>query len=221
MQMETVSARENAESLFAIARRVLSGEPVAPPPPVNPIDLKSGIDRALRQTNRNTAAGDNLVFLAARAISVVEGTLVATDAIDACLSEAQDLVSHALAAVDPGARALFAERFIELVNRVDTIASGATFEGLNLINLGKDKIELVSPVGGQPRHAVGHIVLTASERGLGLKLPKNAFRDDAEIEAKAACLTRARARLIKAADTFLNQASMMAPYLEPAAAAAA
>jgi hypothetical protein len=166
------------------------------------------------------SARETQAHAAARSIAVVEGTLVAIDAIDACLAEAHELVSHALAAADPQARALFAARFAELCARVDTIAAGAVFQGVNLINLGRDKIEIVSPVGSQPRHEIGHIVLVAGERGLGLRQPRDHFRDDQDIESCASGLTHARARLIKAADTFLNQASMMAPFLTAETAAA-
>jgi hypothetical protein len=220
IRYEVGDERAGAEGLFAMARRILAGDQPPPPPPTEAIDLRSGIGRAIKSARNAGAGAQSVAAAAARAIGVVEGTLVATDSIDAALSEAQDAVSHALAAASPETRALCAQRFADLAARIDTIVAGATFDGVNLINLSRDNIEIVTPIGGQPHHAIGHIVLTTNERGLNLKLPRGGFREDAEIEAVAAALMRARARLIKAADTFLNQASCLAPLMDGASAAA-
>jgi hypothetical protein len=220
VQYDLKNDRGGQEGLFAMARRVLAGGDATPEPPVEAIDMKSGIGRALRHAKSSQAAARNMVEKAARAISVVEGTLVATDAVDAALAEMQDIVSHALAAQDADARLLCAQRFAALIERIDTIVNGAMFDGVNLINLGRDNIELVSPIGGRPHHAISHIVLVSGERGLNLKIPRGGFREDQEIEASGYALTRARARLIKAADTFLNQASCLAPLLQGDSAAA-
>jgi hypothetical protein len=205
--------REDASGLFALARRILSGGEATPEAPVEPIDMKNGIGRALRHVKSARQTTRSAAEKAALAIAVVEGTLVATDAVDAALSEMQDVVSHALAAQEPEARLLCAQRFANLIERIDTIVAGAVFDGVNLIDLGRGSIDLVSPIGSQPRHAIGHIVLVTGERGLNLKAPSQGFVADAEIEATGHALTRARARLIKAADTFLNQASCLAPLL--------
>lgn len=220
VQYEAHKGREQAGGLFALARRVLAGGEATPEPPAEPIDLKSGIGRALRLAKNGQQNANSMMEKAAQAISVVEGTLVATDAIDAALSEMQDVVSHALAAQDPDARLLCAQRFCDLIERIDTIVAGAAFDGVNLIDLGRGSIDLISPVGGNPRHSISHIVLAANERGLNLSPPRQGFRTDAEVEATGQALTRARARLIKAADTFLNQASCLAPYLGVDSAAA-
>lgn len=216
-----LETRTDAQGLFALARRILAGEAEPAPAPIDPIDIRSGIDRALRQARRQPSAALAQAHAAARAISIVEGTLVAIDTIHADLAEAQELASHALASTDPAMRALLAERYLDLINRIDTVAAGATFDGTNLINSGKDSIEIMIPAAGQPRHAVGHIRLQASAGGLDLTPPREAFQNDEEIERAASELTRARARLIKSVDTFLNQASMLAPALEGSAMVAA
>jgi hypothetical protein len=220
IQYDMRDNRDGAGGFFAAARKILAGRVAAPEPAAEPVDMKNGIGRALRHANSSQQSTRSMAEKAARAIAVVEGTLVAADAIDAALSEMQDVVSHALAAQHADTRLLCAQRFAALTERVDAVVNGATIDGVNLINLSRDNIELVSPVGGRPHHAISHIVLAPGERGLNLKIPRGGFREDHEIEAAGHALTRARARLIKAADTFLNQASCLAPLLDGESAAA-
>ena len=212
--MSVQQLREEAQGLFAYARRVLSGDKEEPvEAPVEPVDIRSGIDRALRQTRRSNTGTATLAETAARAVAAVEGTLVAIDSIHNCLSEALELTAEALAHPDDTKRAMIADRYEDLRARIDTIAGGATFEGVNLIDGARKTIELTMPECGQPRHAIGHITLVAGERGLALKAPSELFSSNDEIEAARMSLLSARQRLERAAETFLNQASVLAPHL--------
>lgn len=210
--MSVQQKRDDAQGMFAYARRVLSGKEEPDPAPVDPVDIRSGIDRALRQTRR-PGVPVSVTETAARAVSTVEGTLVAIDSIHSYLSEALDLTAEALSNPDETMRAMIADRYEELRSRIDTVAAGATFEGVNLIDGARKTIELTMPEGGQPRHAVGHITLVAGERGLSLKAPSELFASNDEIEAARLSLFAARQRLERAAETFLNQASLLAPHL--------
>jgi hypothetical protein len=91
---------------------------------------------------------------------------------------------------------------------LDTIS-----EGVNLIDGGRDTLEVRIPAAGAPRHAINHITLVAGERGLSLKSPADLFASTDEIDAARHTLLAARQRLERATDTFLNQASMLAPHL--------
>jgi hypothetical protein len=210
--MSVSEQRAEAQGMFAYARRILSRQEEPVEAPVEPVDIRSGIDRALRQTKRGYTPR-SLAENAARAVSVVEGTLVAIDTINDYLTEALDLTAAALSHPDPTKRAMIADRYEELRGRVDTVAAGATFDGTNLIDGARGAIELMLPDGGQPRHAIGHITLVAGERGLALKAPSEQFGSNDEIEAARASLGNGRIRLQKAAETFLNQASLLAPQL--------
>lgn len=211
--MSVQQKRAEAQGLFAYARRVLSGEAAPVDAPVDPVDIRSGIDRALRQSRRTSSAPTSFTESAARAVATVEGTLVAIDSIHFYLTEALDLTAEALAHPDATKRAMIADRYEELRQHIDTVAAGATFEGVNLIDGARAAIELVMPDGGQPRHAIGHITLVAGERGLSLKAPSEQFASDDEIDATRLTLVAARQRLERAAETFLNQASVVAPHL--------
>jgi len=210
--MSIQQKRVEAEGLFAYARRVLSGKEEPVTAPVDPVDIRSGIDRALRQV-RPVGAHASVTETAARAVSAVEGTLVAIDSIHSYLSEALDLTAEALAHPDETMRAMIADRYEELRSRINTVAAGATFEGVNLIDGARKTIEVTIPEGGHPRHAIGHITLVAGERGLSLKSPNELFATNDEIEAARLTLFAARQRLDRAAETFLNQASLLAPHL--------
>ena len=210
--MSVSQQRAEAQGMFAYARRILSRQEEPVEAPVEPVDIRSGIDRALRQTKRGYLPRSHAEN-AARAVSVVEGTLVAIDTINDYLTEALDLTAAALSHPDPTKRAMIADRYEELRSRVDTVAAGATFDGTNLIDGARGAIELTLPDGGQPRHAIGHITLVAGERGLALKAPSEQFGSNDEIEAARSSLANGRTRLQKAAETFLNQASLLAPQL--------
>ena len=211
--MSVQQKRADAQGLFAYARRVLSREAAPVDAPVDPVDIRSGIDRALRQSRRTSGAPTTFTETAARAVAAVEGTLVAIDSIHFYLSEALDLTAEALAHPDATKRAMIADRYEELRQHIDTVAAGATFEGVNLIDGARATIELIMPDGGHPRHAIGHITLVAGERGLSLKAPSEQFASDDEIDASRLTLIAARQRLERAAETFLNQASVVAPHL--------
>jgi hypothetical protein len=211
--MSVQQKRAEAQGLFAYARRILSREETPPEAPVDPVDIRSGIDRALRQARRPSTAPATFAESAARAVATVEGTLVAIDSIHSYLGEALELTADALAHPDATKRAMIADRYEELRQHIDTVAAGATFEGINLIDGARAAIELILPEGGQPRHAIGHITLVAGERGLSLKSPSEQFSSNDEIEAARLTLFAARQRLERAAETFLNQASVVAPHL--------
>jgi hypothetical protein len=211
--MSVSQQRAEAQGLFAYARRILSGQQEPSDAPVEPVDIRSGIDRALRQTKRGAFTSPSIAEATARAISVVEGTLVAIDSINSYLTEALDLTAAALAHPDITKRAMIADRYEELRGRVDTVAAGATFDGTNLIDGARGAIELMLPDGGQPRIAIGHITLVAGDRGLALKAPSEQFVSNDEVEAARASLAVATRRLQRAAETFLNEASLLAPQL--------
>jgi hypothetical protein len=211
--MSVQQKRAEAQGLFSYARRVLSREQTPSDAPVDPVDIRSGIDRALRQARRGSYVSGSFEESAARAVSTVEGTLVAIDTIHSYLTEALDLTAAALAHPDVTKRAMIADRYEELRQHIDTVAAGATFEGVNLVDGARAAIELVLPEGGQPRHAIGHITLVAGERGLSLKSPSEQFSTNDEVEAARLSLFAARQRLDRAAETFLNQASLLAPHL--------
>ena len=211
--MHASANHAEARSLFDRARRVLAGTDETPSPHEGPVDIRFGIDRVLRHPRKARATPQSVEEAAARAVSAVEGTLVAIDTIHEYLAEALDLTTEALETPDATKRAMIADRFEQLRTHIDTVAAGASFEGVNLIDGGRDTLEVRIPAAGAPRHAINHITLVAGERGLSLKSPADLFASTDEIDAARHTLLAARQRLERATDTFLNQASMLAPHL--------
>ena len=211
--MHAGATHAGARTLFERARRVLAGHDEPAPPQEGPVDIRFGIDRVLRNTRKPKATPGTVEEAAARAVTAVEGTLVAIDTINEYLMEALDLTTEALKTSDPAKRAMIADRYEELRSNIDTVAAGASFQGVNLIDSGRDALEIKLPAAGEPRHAISHITLVAGERGLSIKSPAELFASEDEIDAARQTLIAARLRLDRATDTFLNQASMLAPHL--------
>lgn len=209
------ATRSNAEvrTLFARARQILVGNQEPPTPTLEPIDMRQNIDRALYQLGKRPTTPSSLEIAAARAVSTVEGTLVAMDTIHEYLVEALELTRQALQTEDPSARALFADRYEQLRIQIDMVANGASFEGVNLIDAGQDAIEIRLVPHGNRRHSINHIALVAGEHGLSLTTPTGHFLSNSEMDTTLQGLMSARQRLDRAIETLLNQASMLAPHL--------
>jgi hypothetical protein len=131
--MHASATHAGARTLFERARRVLAGHDEPAPPQEGPVDIRFGIDRVLRNTRKPKATPGTVEEAAARAVTAVEGTLVAIDTINEYLMEALDLTTEALKTSDPAKRAMIADRYEELRSNIDTVAAGASFQGVNLI----------------------------------------------------------------------------------------
>jgi hypothetical protein len=201
----------DARTLFERARQILAGN--QEPTPDQAVDMRFGIERALRLVRKLPAIPPSLETAAARAVSTVEGTLVAIDTIQEHLDEALELTAEAFQTDDASKRAMIADRYEQLRAQIDAVAAGASFEGVNLIDASRDAIEIRLREPGLRRHSINHITLVAGERGLSLKSPADLFLSDDEIDATRQTLLAARQRLDRAVDTFLNQATMLAPHL--------
>ena len=211
--MPATKSNADVRTLFARARQILAGNQDPPTPTLEPLDMRLAIDRALCPATKRPATPSSLEIAAARAVSTVEGTLVAIDTMHEYLVEALELTTQALQTDDPSARALFADRYEKLRIQIDTVANGASFEGVNLIDAGQDAIEIRLVPPGNQRHSINHIALVAGERGLALTTPSEHFVSNSEVDTTLQGLMSARQRLDRAIETFLNQASMLAPHL--------
>lgn len=213
--MQASTTRPESTSLFAAARRIIAQREAAPDDAhaVATVDIQPGIERALKRTRLNAEAPSSIAEAAARGVAAVEGTVIAIDTIREYLEEALELLTQASATTDNEKRAIVADRYGELLSHVDTVAAAARFEGLNLIDGSRDCFTIDLPAAGQPRHEIAHVSLITGAKGLALRRVTAQFASDAEITATRDALLAAATRLERATQTFLNEASVLAPYL--------
>lgn len=213
--MQASTTRPESTSLFAAARQIIAQREAQPDEaePVPTVDIKPGIERALKRSRLNAEAPSSIAEAAARGVATVEGTVIAIDTIREYLEEALELVAQAGATRDSEKRAMIADRYGELLSHIDTVAAAARFEGLNLIDASRDCFTIDLPAAGQPRHEIGHVSLVTGARGLALRQAPTQFASDGEIAAARDALLAAITRLERATQTFLNEASVLAPFL--------
>ncbi len=154
----------------------------------------------------------------AQALDTLEATILGINAIEQTLSEARELVAEAAGSEARGKRALLAERFSFLRRHIDELAQAGTGP-LNLIDGGRDTLELALDADGRERLLVAHLNLTAGRGGLGLSQVKGKFAQPPEIERASKELDAARARLQAVSEVLRKSAMRIADQLERAAPA--
>jgi hypothetical protein len=143
------------------------------------------------------------------ALASIEDALIAIDAIRAALDEAGELTIEALAARDEARRALYAERYDDLRHAI-TEASGATTKAADCLTAhARARLEVILDPAGRSRHVVRGCDLSSGSEGLDLPPPLEAFAADEEIEQARGSIAAAFARLDRAAQIFLDDASAL------------
>ena len=204
--------------LFSLFKRNRNLEP--PPAENGPPVTQAAMQRALRAT-AVTKGSYNAVELGERiatALSTIETSVLAIDAIMDRLREAADLVADAGASADDGRRALLAGRYDEIREEIDAIAGSSTHNRVNLIagrRIGGKAASFDIAFDGEERSGVAiHIVnLTTGEAGLSLSPPRDAFAPDEEIAAIAAEIEAARATAARVSDRFADHAALISERL--------
>lgn len=176
---------------------------------------------ALSQAPRDQApAVSALMPDHARALETIEATMLSIDAIEHALVEARELVAEARQTEAKGKRALLAERHSWLRGRIDEIAAQGVGP-LNLIDSGRDTLELSLDAEGRERVRLEHFNLTAGRGGLGLSQASGKFAEAPEIENVSKEVDAARMRLQAVADSLRESAMRIADQLGRAASLSA
>jgi hypothetical protein len=156
----------------------------------------------------------------ARALETIEATMLSIDAIEHALVEARELVADARHTEAHGKRVLLAERLSWLRGRIDEIAAEGAGP-LNLIDSGRDTLELSLDPEGRECLRLEHFNLTAGLAGLGLSQVSGKFAEAPEIERMSKELEAARAQLHTVTDTLRKSAMRIADQLGRAASLSA
>ncbi|MFN4353039.1 hypothetical protein [Parvibaculum sp.] len=202
-------------SLFK-GNKKLEPPPAEDAPPVTP----AAMQRALRATSI-TKGSYNAAELGERiatALSTIETSVLAIDAIMDRLREAADLVADAGTSADDGRRALLAGRYDELREEIDAIAGSATHNRVNLIagrRIGGKQTTFDIAFDDEARSgvAIPIVNLTTGEAGLSLSPPRDAFAPDEEVAAIAAEIEAARATAARVSDRLVDHAALISERL--------
>ncbi len=173
------------------------------------IDIASGVDRALRKPAIVAEAPvENEKENPVRdALGAIEAALYAIDRIRDTLEQACEIAISAKDIEDAGGRALLAEHYDELRLSVDYTIEQADPRAAILIGKGQRHLDV--NLGGTTRYSVSPARLDASERGLGLSPPRDAFATYEEITQALDQLDHALARADRAAANYCRDAQYL------------
>jgi len=173
------------------------------------IDVAAGLTRALRNTHRQGArqSQHDTHEPIREALTAIEAALYAIDNIRDILEQACDVAISAKGVEEPGGRALLAESYDELRLSI-TKAIDKTDERTKLL-IGKQQRHLDVSLGGKTHYSVSAMCLDASDKGLKLSPPRDAFATYEEIDTALEELDGALARADRAAGSYCRDAQFL------------
>lgn len=197
-------------------KRNLEPPPAEDTPSVTPAALQRAL-RATAQVSGSLTAAE-LGQRIATALSTIETSVLAIDAITERLREAAELVADAARNDDTGRRALLAGRYDDIRSEIDAIAGSASHNRINLISgrrIGGKHTTFDIALDEEQRSgiAIQIVNLTTGETGLSLSPPRNAFADDEEIETIAGEVEVARRLAANVSERFADHAALISDRL--------
>lgn len=149
----------------------------------------------------------------ARAINVVEASIMGLSHIEELITECQGLCNAGLETDDPKKRSLLATRYEEAIAELNAVAQGYGYAGHHLID---DSTHMLEVEVTEPEHftlRLPHINLTAGNRGLALPNPSQVFESTEALNQFNRHLVLVRERLEKSATIFGDNAADLAKRL--------
>ncbi len=181
---------------------------------ISALDVSAGVTRALRLAARaqGSQAADAQRAQINDALNAIETALYTIDRIRDVIEQAYDVALSAQETADAAARALLAESYDDLRLEITRIAEEATENGATLV--GREKRQIDVRLGGQMQYSITPTRLDASNKGLNLSPPHNAFVGDEEVEAALSELDNALQRADRAAISYCRDARFLIARLE-------
>jgi hypothetical protein len=164
---------------------------------------------AERAQDRSLTRLDSAILLLERAAGCLDA------ALDAVM-EAADLAEAVRGADSDARRALFAERFDEVLDGLDAIAARAGAEGANLLAGGATGLVIHLPPRNL-RYEIRPGDIRRRPEGLDIAVPERGFTDPAEVEAAAAACAAGIERLLTLAARFGRDAALLRALRERSA----
>lgn len=184
------------------------GRKAPPAPEMPPMDVASGVNRALRGSAATFDQGRGEIAESLKTtLATIESALFAVDTIRDILEQALDIAQSALNVSEPGGRALLAESYDEArlalgeaVEKLDAQAAGL---------IGKAPHNIDVKLGGKAHYSVSAVRLDLSPKGLHLDPPREAFASNDEIERVLSEIDTALQRADRAASAFCRDAQFL------------
>ena len=183
------------------------------------LNVQAGVSRALRDSSV-TKDAEPEIFDENNPIRValtsIEATLYAIDAVRDILEQACDVVVSARLVDEPGGRALLAERYDEMRTSIDQAIDDADDRAKCLIGRSRRHIDV--NLGGKAHYSVSAMRLDIGEQGLHLSPPRDAFASYEEIDKILDELDNALAKADRAGAGYCRDAQFLIARMQGIAA---
>lgn len=180
------------------------------------MDVAAGLDRALRRTAgaaaplkaSETQTGDNI----REALASIESALYTIDRIRDIIEQAYEVALSANDTEEAGARALLAESFDELRLSINSAVEAADDRAATLV--GKNQRQIDVKLGAKAHYSVSPSRLDASQKGLNINPPRDAFATFDEIAVSLEELDAALQKADRAANAYCRDAQFLIAKLQ-------
>ena len=184
------------------------------------IDVIAGLNRVLKATapqqaepQRKGPQGDPV----REALACIESALYSVDQIRETIEEAYEVVFSAQDVEDVGGRALLAESYDDLRQKINDTIDNLDDRAAALI--GRNQRNLDVRLGGKAQYSISPTRLDVSARGLNLEPPRHAFATFEEISDVLAELDTALKKADRAAAGYCRDAQFLIARLSQETAA--
>ena len=168
--------------------------------PVQSTDLTEGLQRALRNPAREEGvAGDGAREPIRQALSALDAALARLEEAGSLVRQAARPVIEAASETDPGQRALLAERFDDVRQKIDTLLTEEDEPARPLLLAGAGRLT-VQLAGAS--YIISPFPLSTAESGLDLPPPAEAFATHTEIADTLRRVETALERVARAMEVY-------------------
>lgn len=195
-------------------RRSLSGllqrvaEPLLAP---SEVEVSGAISRALKHTKKSQPIDiDRQKRFAIVAIGAMQTATDGIDEIRSIIAELREVILEGKAAADRKIRKQMADHYERLRNEIDQVAMDASYEGVNLIDGGKNTLAINLDLNKRNHFTISHTNLTVSRKGLKLPSLKSAFEKDHQIDEILHLIELAEDHVKWALDVYREEALLLA-----------
>lgn len=193
-------------SLGGLLQRV--AEPLLVP---SEAEVSGAISRALKHTKKSQPIDiERQKRFAIMAIGAMQAATDGIDEIRSIIAEIREVILEGKVASDRKIRKQMANHYESLRNEIDQVAMDANYEGVNLIDGGKNALAINLDLDKRNHFTISHTNLTAGRKGLKLPSLKSAFEKNHEIDEILHLIELAEDHVKWALDVYREEALLLA-----------